>query len=144
MRDMCNRCQSPTDKTRVGVGVALFVNAVCQSYFVSKTLHLYGLLNSFVKWFKCNVKVFTFTFLLLINRYLKFLRYNFSNMILMCNRARIVFEQMDVRKEKTGFFQAYLIVPFHSAQFYKKKTKTNKAFFLVMSGEKNKYGKLYL
>lgn len=54
----------------------------------------------------------------------------------MCNRARIVFEQMDVRKEKTGFFQAYLIVPFHSAQFYKKKTKTNKAFFLVMSGEK--------
>lgn len=72
------------------------------------------------------MKVFTFTFLLLINRYLKFLRDNFSNMILMCNRARIVFEQMDVRKEKTGFFQAYLIVPFHSAQFYKKKPKQTK------------------
>lgn len=58
-------------------------------------------------------------------------------MIRMCNRARIVFEQMDVRKEKTGFFQAYLIVPYHSAQFYKKKKpKTNKAFFLAMSGEK--------
>lgn len=54
----------------------------------------------------------------------------------MCNRARIVFEQMDVRQEKTGFVQAYLIVPFHSAQFYKKNPKTNKAFFLVMSGEK--------
>lgn len=49
-------------------------------------------------------------------------------MILMCNRARIVFEQMDVRKEKTGFFQAYLIVPFHSAQFYKKKNQNKQSF----------------